>query len=506
MNFNRTSAFVVFSLALLASCGKSEKTKVIQADLSQFSDFKDLDSAPEVLKKASLAVVKIALPHGAVGTGSFISPSGKLLTNNHVAGSDVCAKEGCYLLLSFGLQRGSAKATYKRVFAEPLQVLPNMDTAVLQIYETDSEGKKLGTLNTPEFLEFASESAKSLVGKVTHLIGHPNGYLKKISSGVVTQAVGLWFYSNLTSLPGNSGSPTLNEDGKIVGILHRSSGGSQSTLTAKGFNSYSVHSPSEEILKSLSQGLSADASSLLLASGTNPASAADVVKRADVYLNSGIAEVTIGDSKMLVMDILGAQCSTNLEQTAVDSLDTLDTLLYPCYQALDFMNCNSASNDWHFKSCPKASEKSTWLARFAAIAQKKEKFNGSVELFWLIAAPGLLESSSRLETKVSRDLLQKHLNEKKPAMSFDLAYYQFDYEVKGSGVDPVEFVKNYAVQPGYQHQYPTILRCLNAMRSADVLTDEELATRYADLMQDPNISLSAKMMFELAAFRKGFVK
>ena len=59
-----------------------------------FPHFNHIATAPAAIKTAARAVVRIHTAK-AYGTGSFISPDGLLLTNNHVLGVPVCPIEGC---------------------------------------------------------------------------------------------------------------------------------------------------------------------------------------------------------------------------------------------------------------------------------------------------------------------------------------------------------------------------------------------------------------------------
>lgn len=58
------------------------------------------------------------------------------------------------------------------------------------------------------------------VGQKCYCIGHPMGLPKKKSAlGTVSSRRGEWFQCRVDSMVGSSGSPILNEAGKVVGVL-----------------------------------------------------------------------------------------------------------------------------------------------------------------------------------------------------------------------------------------------------------------------------------------------
>ena len=205
-----------------AGCTRSEG----QANLAEFSAFKDVDSAPAAIKKSAAAVFRIRTAN-AYGTGSFISSDGLILTNNHVAGIDVCALEGCYASLAIDHQRHSPVTDPVDVFLEPLNVNIGLDMAVLRAWRVGATGTKLVKLESPDYLTFEPRQAAELTGSKVFVVGHPEGRLKKWTTGEVADADGLWFRASAFSLPGNSGSPILNEGGHIVGLLHRGPSGEE---------------------------------------------------------------------------------------------------------------------------------------------------------------------------------------------------------------------------------------------------------------------------------------
>ena len=70
--------------------------------MDKFYELKHIEAAPEVVREAAKAVVRI----NNNATAFFVSNDGLLLTNNHVLGELDCALEGCSVRLDFDYQKG----------------------------------------------------------------------------------------------------------------------------------------------------------------------------------------------------------------------------------------------------------------------------------------------------------------------------------------------------------------------------------------------------------------
>jgi len=163
--------------------------------------FYDVRTAPPPIQTAAEAVVRVHTA-GEYGTGAFVSPTGLLLTNDHILGDTVCPVEGCAIQLSFDHQRGKPPQNAVTVFAVPQAVDVGLDMALVQI--TNLGG---GPFSTPAYLNVNNLDAGALVGAHVTVVGHPEGELKKWTSGLVTDAFGNWFTTTAYTLPGDSGSP-----------------------------------------------------------------------------------------------------------------------------------------------------------------------------------------------------------------------------------------------------------------------------------------------------------
>lgn len=183
---------------------------------------------PELAKKARPAVVLLTIYDAAnkeksLGTGFFVTPDGKLITNYHVI-------------------RGGHHATAKTTGGSVLPVVGVLaadvanDLAVLKV-----DGK------TPSFLPLGS-SDNIEAGIRIAVIGSPLGLEATLSEGIVSavrEFSGRRSMLQITSAisPGSSGSPVLNYQGQVIGIA---------TMVLKGGQSLNFAVPSEVARRVLS--------------------------------------------------------------------------------------------------------------------------------------------------------------------------------------------------------------------------------------------------------------
>ena len=186
------------------------KYRYLDPQLRGIHSFEDVETLEGPLRSAANAVYKLQTTTG-VGTAFFISPHGVLVTNEHVLGKKQCYKHGCMATLIKGLEWGRV-AKGQTLFFRPLLMKLDLDMVVYQVYE-DPKGTK--PFASPEYLKI-NPSFPYAPGKPLFLIGHPNGGLKKLSRGTYLSGDNLrstWFQLSNFVLPGNSGSPILDENG-----------------------------------------------------------------------------------------------------------------------------------------------------------------------------------------------------------------------------------------------------------------------------------------------------
>lgn len=142
---SRLCLFIIICAALTA-CGSGGGDTIV-VNNAALPAFKDVDTAPPIIKTAARAVVRIGTA-GSQATGFFISANGTLLTNDHVLGDSTCATEGCYIEIDRLHQRGIAYQDSETVYAVPLAVDNGLDMALVQLYNAPGGTK----LNSPDFL------------------------------------------------------------------------------------------------------------------------------------------------------------------------------------------------------------------------------------------------------------------------------------------------------------------------------------------------------------------
>ena len=155
-----------------------------------------------IFKEAQAGIVQVRTEGRGGGTGIILHEDGRMLTNNHVVGSDNARVE---VLLSAG-----------RDFpATVLHRNPRLDLALLKIQGDNLKPLTLG------------DSNKLRVGELVFAIGHPWGQRWAVTAGIVSTIRTVKLADDLTThyiqsdvglAPGNSGGPLLNADGQVVGV------------------------------------------------------------------------------------------------------------------------------------------------------------------------------------------------------------------------------------------------------------------------------------------------
>jgi len=487
-------------LAAVGGCSSSDDDGGGPADIPEFSAFKDLTQAPPALQKAAEAVVRIQTA-GSYATGSFISGDGLLLTNNHVLGVDICPKEGCYASITRMHQLGQTPREAEVIFVEPQHVDVGLDMAVVQAYTVEGGKRTSQRLATPQFLNRVSRDSASLVGTHINVVGHPEGKLKKWTSGDVIQANGTWVRSTAFILPGNSGSPMLDDAGNIVGLLHRGPT-AQDLVTKTGINVYSIGTSSAAIEAAMNAPLPAAARSL-----ATPAMAEDIVEHGAVYLNAHVSTVQViteppatppAAAPKDILSLLGAACDKGLDRTDFDSPDDLGAAVQPCYDALDWIHCSTETPSADYQVCPKNEVAAAWTTRFQRTFDAYRAMNGQLYLDMVTYAPALLQTSSTDGANLARSNLQHVLSETNPPLDFSLSSYLAAYGLRDyAGTNLVDYVRNYSKAAHYEQFVSSIaLTALYLNNDGNALSFDETKTLLARLATDEKASLGGKLYIE----------
>jgi V8-like Glu-specific endopeptidase len=448
----------------------------------------DLPSATKAIRAAAKAVVRIQHPAGLSGTGSFISDDGLMLTNNHVLGTEECAREGCLFTLTFDHQRGEPNADPIDVFGVPEHADPGLDMAVLQVYEDDSLRRRL---STPDFLDFASRDSKELIGTRVTAVGHPLGRLKKWSSGVVIDADGSWFESTVFSLPGSSGSPMLDDEGKIVGLLHRGSDGFD-LLTRTSSNVSAIGTAAASLEAALDAPLPATLISL-----DDSLTAEQVLAHSDAFLAGSEPEAQVDGTKVRILTVLADACDEGLAREDYTSLEELMSGLTPCLAAMDFSECRSDLDDAldAAVSCPM--DRDDWIARMQAVVQRQLDFNGSLDLSPISFG---LESLSLNESEGSaraRRAILAALDQADPVYDFAMAPYLAAFGITSyAGQSTLDLIENYKRFPYYERSAWDIALTALWLFSTGALEREQALRITKQLYRNDKIDLGARLRIE----------
>jgi len=481
----RLAAALVFASTCLTACSGGSGSSSASNGTS-LPGFNDVGSASAVVQKSAKAVVRVRTAL-STATASFISSDGLMLTNNHVLGIGVCPVEGCYVELSFNWQPGgtSTPAIY---YVVPQSVDVGLDMAVVQVYNGQGGSK----ISTPDYLTITSMQPQALLGTHITVVGHPEGRLKKWTSGYVTDVAGEWVVTSAYILPGDSGSPILNDGGQIVGLTHRGPT-AEDLFTAGGADMYSVGTASAPLMAALGAGLPA-----VMISRTAATTADAFVKNNHVYLNSHTGAVTVNGAQVGALTLLGQACDAALSRTDFTSLDDLTAALLPCYDAQSWIECRTdASPQPYGTVCPSAADAASWQARFVKANQLQVAMNGEMDLYSVSTAVAKLQSSRAQGTVAASQTLQQALSQTNPVLDFTLADYLSQFQIQTyAGQSVSAFLQNYSQDPAYQLQGANLADADAWLYVNGHLSKTDLLNTLTQQYGDPNATVGSKLYIE----------
>ena len=453
-----------------------------------FPSFNDITAAPAAIQTAAKAVVRVETAWTSA-SGSFISATGLLLTNNHVLGDAVCPLEGCYIEVTFMHQRGAARQQPYIVFAVPFAVDVGMDMAVVQLYDQPSGPM----LSSPAYLTVNAQDPSSLIGRHVTIVGHPEGALKKWTDGVVVDASGKWITSTAYTLPGDSGSPMLDDNGEIVGLLHRGPG-SEDLFAADQVNVYSIGTASAPIATALaaptlpSTVISIDATT----------TAADFVANDFVYLNAHTSSVNVSGLATNALTLLGQACDAALARNDFQSPDDLDAALTPCYHAEAWIDCRSDATPVSYGVvCPSGVNNQNWANRWQAANQLSVAMNGQVDYYAVSFPIARLQSTSVAGIAAGATSLQQALAGPAPSLDFELANYLAAFNISSyTGKNIENYVVNYKSVLHYELEARYAAYASGWLYYFGLLSKSDLVTLLTQLYDDSNTDVGTKLYVE----------
>lgn len=470
--------------AAVNACSHDDSSTVIKPDLPHFND---ITTAPSKIQTAARAVVRLATA-GQMGSGSFISPTGLLLTNNHVLGDSVCPIEGCYVEMSQMYQRGQPLQKPSTVMAKPIAVDVGLDMAVVQLVDPTTSSN----ITTPDYLSFDSLGPAALLDMHVTIVGHPEGNLKKWTDGVVVDTTGNWFMCTAYTLPGDSGSPVLNDAGQIVGLIHRGPT-SLDLITDNGINVYSVGTASAPLVTAM------NAASLpsTMISESAATTTAQFLANDFVYLNSRTSTVTVDGVSASALTVLGQACDTALARNNFASPDDLSAALAPCYDAQTWIECRTdAPAPAYGVVCPSSTDQATWSNRYQSMNNLGLAMNGIPDYGSVSFAIAALQSTMAAGTTAGAASLQLVLGNVAPTLDFELAYFLAAFAINTySGTRISDYIVSYKNVPHYGLQATYIAYAASWLTGSSI-SEAELITLVKQLMADPTVDIGSQLSLE----------
>jgi V8-like Glu-specific endopeptidase len=475
----------------LAACSRSDPGPTVDVP-----SFHDVSEAPPAIQTAARAVVRIETAD-ALATGSFINGNGLLLTNNHVLGVEVCPREGCFAQITRMHQRHATSQPAETIFVVPVAIDVGLDMAVLQAYSVDASKQRGTKLTTPDFLVIDPKDPVSLEGSHVHIVGHPEGNLKKWTDGQVIDSAGSWITSTAFILPGNSGSPILEDDGRLVGILHRGPT-SQDLLTSNGADTYSVGTASDPLAAAMTAPLPAALVSTAAATTDD-----DVVAHELVFRNAHTSTASVGGAPKSILESLAAACDKGLARTDIASPEDLDTALAPCYAAESWIECRTDATT-AFGVCPTPDALDPWRARFQGVYDHWYALNGEHDLAPVSFGLARLASSQAEGDAIAQSKVQQLLSASNAPLDFGVAEYLAVFGVPSyAGTSIVDFVRNYAKQPHYELAASTIVTSALWLNHASSLSSNDARTLLVNLAGDGKVAIGPKLFIEEVRYNSG---
>lgn len=472
---------------LLSACSHDASTTL--------PSFQDVSSAPAAIRTAAKAIVRTRSANN-LATGAFLSATGLLMTNNHVLGTAICPVEGCYVALSFDYQRGETPEAPEILFAKPVAVSVGLDMALVQVYESDGGAK----LQTPSFLTLKPEDAASLLGANVTLVGHPLGDLKQWTTGQAYLSDGDWIFTTTYILPGNSGSPMLDDEGRMVGIVHRGPT-DQSLYAESSVDTYSIGTPSALLAAAMSAPLPPE-----MVSTSAETTAAAVVANDLVYLNAHVSTyASTGHGPTSVLSALGTACDAALAVTDYATPDDLSAALQPCYDAMSWIECRTDEPPSSLGTvCPSSDDVATWMGRFEGVNGANVALNGQMDLDAVSFSIASLAPDIAAGYTAGGNSLVAALESANYPLDLSTAQYLAAFGIGTyAGTDLVTYVEGYAKIPEYDRQAGDVAFAIVSLEEAGLVSSDEVSSVLSALASDTTVDVGDKLYVESLQYQLG---
>lgn len=194
-----------------------------------------INEGTDLERRIAQSVVYISTGDGSMGTGTFISPDGRILTNEHVVPRGTCAAEA--YCKNIRVIRGFYPGGPLEVFDKVKVIAHRTEYADVAVLQVDTGGRTV-----PYVEEASDDEVKGFIEKGTGqeviLIGHPfGGTLRKSKTTIRDYDYDYYGHIRLdtVAISGNSGSAVIDPaSGKIVGLYYASTWDKDSTALTTG--------------------------------------------------------------------------------------------------------------------------------------------------------------------------------------------------------------------------------------------------------------------------------
>ncbi len=357
----------------------------------------------------------------------------------------------------------------------------------------------------PPALEFEVKSARDLINTKTYVVGHPLGTLKKWNLGTALTAENQWIGTDNFIFHGNSGSPLLNEQGKIVGIFH-SGEVSDGSMTKTSVKNYSYASPSELIIKTFEKEKGTLATSLNdFAISAEPITLADYLPQWYRFYTSRTAPIFKDNTaNKSLLNLLGEKCDGELKSAENSSYGDFNRSYEACQVASQVIDCDN-KNASPASICPGATEKTVWQTRLNSLAESSAKYSGRNPNDLFVHAAFLLETTEDSAKTKGLENLNKYLSKNDIPLDFSLAIRLLSLAPQNSlpkykDTDLKSYVLNYESIPSNKAEILEIARSAMFLRRIRAISKEEFKAFLEKLMANENTSLKELLHIELIAY------
>ena len=488
--------------------------------IPEFESLQDVEKAPKVIKSSARAVFRFE-----GGTGSFVKHDKKIyiMTNNHVLGFKHCARNGCFAKAVFNYQKG-ANALHKTLFVTPVAASADVDVSFYEFKEVTSGGDFVN-VKPSAVLEFESEEPK--VASDVFPIGHPRKSIKKFSSGKIVKFENGYMYVDALTLPGNSGSPIISRDGKIVGI-HHSSAKKNDGFTREGLLYVGRASSNLSMLKVLDNGIKNNQEQLAKFLDVNrKVSLSTAKKYSTIYKKSKTIPSLL--NKLDFFTALYKDCESRIDMATTHTgkfIKSHDS----CTVASSWINCGNkkgedisveyvlattlddAHPDFGSKAgyCPALKMRKNWANLFLKIGEKYRSFHGKDPLAWTAEALSKLITNSKNTATVVVKNIEAETGTSKGGLNVTnmLRVAKNSESLKDvivNGIDLKKTILSYKDITGYQYELSKIAQTADQLHNHTHLKNEEFEPLIKTILDEPQLSLNAKLIVEKIAYEKGLL-